>query len=42
MAISFRNDFRAVALLLILFTNEKNKAKMDLNIQEITYINHYH
>ena len=29
----------AVALLLILFTNEKNKAKMDLNIQEITYIN---
>jgi hypothetical protein len=26
MAISFRNDFRAVALLLILFTNE-NKAK---------------
>jgi cytochrome c-type biogenesis protein CcsB len=29
----------AVALLLILFTNEKNKVKMDLNIQEITYIN---
>lgn len=29
----------AVSLLLILFTNEKNKAKMDLNIQEITYIN---
>ncbi|RTY84488.1 cytochrome C biogenesis protein [Flavobacterium sp. ZB4P23] len=28
-----------VSLLLILFTNEKNKAKMDLNIQEITYIN---
>ena len=28
-----------VALLLIFFTNEKNKAKMDLNIQEITYIN---
>jgi cytochrome c-type biogenesis protein CcsB len=29
----------SVSLLLILFTNEKNKAKMDLNIQEITYIN---
>ena len=29
----------AVSLLLILCTNEKNKAKMDLNIQEITYIN---
>ncbi|RTZ05844.1 cytochrome c biogenesis protein CcsA [Flavobacterium sp. GSP6] len=29
----------AVALLLIMFTNEKNKVKMDLNIQEITYIN---
>ena len=29
----------AVSLLLIMFTNEKNKAKMDLNIQEITYIN---
>ena len=29
----------AVSLLLILFTNEKNKAKMDLNIKEITYIN---
>jgi cytochrome c-type biogenesis protein CcsB len=29
----------AVSLLLISFTNEKNKAKMDLNIQEITYIN---
>jgi len=28
-----------VALILILFTNEKNKDKMDLNIQEITYIN---
>ena len=28
-----------VSLLLILFTNEKNKAKMDLNIQELTYIN---
>jgi cytochrome c-type biogenesis protein CcsB len=28
-----------VSLILILFTNEKNKAKMDLNIQEITYIN---
>lgn len=28
-----------VSLLLILFTNEKNKVKMDLNIQEITYIN---
>ena len=28
-----------VSLLLILFTNEKNKTKMDLNIMEITYIN---
>ena len=28
-----------VALLLIFFTNDKNKKKMDLNIQEITYIN---
>ncbi len=28
-----------VSLLLILFTNEKNKAKMLLNIKEITYIN---
>lgn len=28
-----------VALLLILFTNEKNKKKLSLNIQEITYIN---
>ncbi len=28
-----------VALVLIFFTNEKNKAKMDLNIQELTYIN---
>ena len=28
-----------VSLLLIFFTNEKNKVKMDLNIQEITYIN---
>jgi cytochrome c-type biogenesis protein CcsB len=28
-----------VSLLLIFFTNEKNKAKMDLNIQELTYIN---
>lgn len=28
-----------VALLLILFTTEKNKAKMELNIKEITYIN---
>jgi cytochrome c-type biogenesis protein CcsB len=28
-----------VALLLIFFTNEKNKAKMELNIKEITYIN---
>ena len=28
-----------VSLLLILFTNEKNKEKMTLNIQEITYIN---
>jgi cytochrome c-type biogenesis protein CcsB len=28
-----------VSLLLILFTNEKNKEKMKLNIDEITYIN---
>ncbi len=28
-----------VALLLMFFTNEKNKQKMDLNIKEITYIN---
>ena len=28
-----------VALVLIFFTNEKNKAKMELNIKEITYIN---
>ena len=28
-----------VSLVLIFFTNEKNKAKMDLNIKEITYIN---
>lgn len=28
-----------VSLILMLFTNEKNKAKMKLNIQEITYIN---
>ena len=28
-----------VSLLLILFTNEKNKEKMSLNIKEITYIN---
>ncbi len=28
-----------VSLLLMAFTTEKNKAKMDLNIQEITYIN---
>ena len=28
-----------VCLLLMFFTNEKNKAKMDLNIQELTYIN---
>ncbi len=28
-----------VSLLLILFTNEKNKTKMELNIKEITYIN---
>jgi cytochrome c-type biogenesis protein CcsB len=28
-----------VSLVLILFTNEKNKAKMELNIQELTYIN---
>ena len=28
-----------VSLLLILFTNEKNKNKMKLNIKEITYIN---
>ncbi|AYN03637.1 cytochrome c biogenesis protein CcsA [Flavobacterium sp. 140616W15] len=28
-----------VSLVLIFFTNKNNKAKMDLNIQEITYIN---
>ncbi len=28
-----------VALVLMLFTNSKNKAKMELNIKEITYIN---
>lgn len=28
-----------VSLILILFTNDANKAKMELNIQEITYIN---
>ena len=28
-----------VALILIIFTTKKNKAKMDLNIKEITYIN---
>ena len=28
-----------VSLLLILFTNENNKVKMELNIREITYIN---
>ncbi|MGL2963404.1 cytochrome c biogenesis protein CcsA [Flavobacterium sp. RSB2_4_14] len=28
-----------VSLLLIFFTNEKNKAKMELNINEISYIN---
>lgn len=28
-----------VALVLIFFTNEKNKAKMSLNVKEITYIN---
>ncbi|OCB68868.1 cytochrome c-type biogenesis protein CcsB [Flavobacterium glycines] len=28
-----------VSLLLIFFTNDKNRAKMDLNISEITYIN---
>ena len=28
-----------VSLILMLFTNEKNKAKMDLHIKEITYIN---
>jgi len=28
-----------VALFLMLFTNSKNKEKMDLNIKEITYIN---
>ncbi|MDR6968395.1 cytochrome c-type biogenesis protein CcsB [Flavobacterium arsenatis] len=28
-----------VSLILMLFTNEKNKVKMNLNIQEITYIN---
>jgi cytochrome c-type biogenesis protein CcsB len=29
----------AVSLLLILFTNEKNQVRMELNIREITYIN---
>lgn len=28
-----------VSLILMLFTNSKNKAKMDLNIQELTYVN---
>jgi len=28
-----------VSLILIFFTNEKNKAKMELNIKEMTYIN---
>jgi len=28
-----------VSLILMLFTNKNNKAKMDLNIQELTYIN---
>jgi cytochrome c-type biogenesis protein CcsB len=28
-----------VSLILIFFTNDRNKAKMELNIQEITYIN---
>ncbi|KAF2080966.1 cytochrome c biogenesis protein CcsA [Flavobacterium sharifuzzamanii] len=28
-----------VALLLIFFTNDKNKAKMDLHIKEVSYIN---
>jgi cytochrome c-type biogenesis protein CcsB len=28
-----------VSLILMLFTNDKNKVKMDLNIKEITYIN---
>ncbi|OIQ18721.1 MAG: cytochrome C biogenesis protein [Flavobacterium sp. MedPE-SWcel] len=28
-----------VAMFLMLFTNEKNKKKMDLNIKELTYIN---
>ncbi len=28
-----------VTLILMILTNDKNKAKMDLNIQEITYIN---
>jgi cytochrome c-type biogenesis protein CcsB len=28
-----------VSLILMLFVNEKNKVKMDLNIKEITYIN---
>jgi ABC-type transport system involved in cytochrome c biogenesis permease subunit len=28
-----------VAMLLMLFTNSRNKVKMDLNIKEITYIN---
>ena len=28
-----------ISLLLIIFTNSKNKQKMDLNIKEITYVN---
>ena len=36
-ALSFILGF--VALVLIFFTNEKNKEKMSLNIKEITYIN---
>ncbi len=37
LALSFILGF--VALLLVFFTNKNNKAKMDLNIKEITYIN---
>jgi cytochrome c-type biogenesis protein CcsB len=36
-ALSFILGF--VALVLVFFTNKNNKAKMDLNIKEITYIN---
>jgi cytochrome c-type biogenesis protein CcsB len=37
LALSFILGF--VALVLVFFTNKNNKARMDLNIKEITYIN---